>query len=55
LAPSKFRAGYATAIELYVAATIKTWPAECQTLTAEAENSFKTQAFSALTSCYWKN
>jgi len=46
-------AGYATAIEPYVEATIKTWPAKYKTLT-ETENSLKTQAFSALTSCCWK-
>ena len=32
----------------YVAATIKPWPAKYETLTTETENSFKTQAFSAL-------
>jgi len=41
--------------ELYVAVNMKTWPAECQTLSAEAENRIKTQAFTALTSCNWKN
>jgi len=41
-------------MEPYVAATIKTWPAKHETLTTETENSFKTQAFSAWTSYYWK-
>jgi len=45
----------ATTIELYVAATIKTRPAKYETLRIETENSFKTQAFYALTSCCGKN
>jgi len=32
--------------------TIKPGPAKYKTLTTETENSFKTQAFSALTGCY---
>jgi len=39
----------ATTIEPYLAAAVKTRPAKYETLAIETKNSFKTQAFSALT------
>jgi len=39
----------ATTIEPYIAATTKARPAKYETLTTATQNSFKIQAFSALT------